>query len=62
VSADQEKIVSDWARAHTPVARVDAFGEHLMFWERADRFNRGLVDFARSCRPRSDGSGKGADC
>lgn len=47
--ADQERIVSDWARAHTPAARVDAFGAHLMFWERAGEFNRGLIDFARRC-------------
>ena len=50
VRADQRQIVTEWARANTPAARVDAFGEHLMFWERADEFNRALVDFARTCR------------
>lgn len=49
VRADQEGIVSDWARAHTPAARVDAFGEHLMFWERAEQFNRALIEFVQDC-------------
>ena len=49
VRAAQEKIVADWARANTPAARVDAFGEHLMFWERANAFNRALIEFARDC-------------
>ena len=47
-----DKRVADWARKNTPSARVQAFGEHLMFWERADRFNRELTEFAGKCRNR----------
>jgi len=43
----QREIVTDWGRRHTPSARILAFGEHMMFWERADKFNRVLVEFAR---------------
>lgn len=42
-------VVADWARANTPSASVDAYGEHLMFWERADQFNQALVDFIEKC-------------
>jgi non-heme chloroperoxidase len=45
VRKDQEKIVNDWAQTHTPSAQVAAFGEHLMFWERADEFNKALSEF-----------------
>ena len=49
VRADQQEIVTAWARRHTPTAQIDAFGEHLMFWERAEAFNNALVNFARHC-------------
>ena len=49
VREDQRGIVADWAKANTPKAQVDAFGEHLMFWERADQFNMALLEFARRC-------------
>jgi hypothetical protein len=49
VRADQEEIVTRWARENTPSAQVAAFGEHLMFWERADQFNHVLTEFARRC-------------
>ena len=42
--------VSRWAARHTPAARVEALGGHLMFWERADEFNRLLSDFLASCQ------------
>jgi pimeloyl-ACP methyl ester carboxylesterase len=48
--ADQQKLAHDWAQANTPSARVEGFGEHLMFWERADEFNLLLTEFARQCR------------
>ena len=48
--ADQQKLAHDWAQANTPSARVDGFGEHLMFWERADEFNQKLIEFARQWR------------
>lgn len=45
----QDRVVADWARKNTPSASIDAFGEHLMFWERADQFNKLLVEFVASC-------------
>ena len=42
--------VSRWAARHTPSARVEAFGGHMMFWERAEEFNRVLSDFLEGCR------------
>jgi len=47
--AGQQEIVVRWARENTPSAKVAAFGEHLMFWERADQFNPVLAEFARHC-------------
>jgi hypothetical protein len=47
--ADQEEIVTRWARENTPSAQVAAFGEHLMSWERVDHFNHVLTEFARRC-------------
>ena len=41
--------VSRWAARHTPSARVEAFGGHMMFWERAEEFNRVLSDFLEGC-------------
>ena len=41
--------VSRWAARHTPSARVEAFGGHMMFWERAEEFNRVLADFLEGC-------------
>ena len=49
VRSDQKDIVANWAKTNTPTARVDAYGEHLMFWERADEFNADLIEFARHC-------------
>jgi non-heme chloroperoxidase len=43
-------IVSDWAAQHTPSARVEAFGKHLMFWERPEQFNAILADYLRSLK------------
>ncbi|MCP4874905.1 MAG: alpha/beta hydrolase [Gammaproteobacteria bacterium] len=51
VRADHEKKVNDWAFNNTPSARVQAFGEHLMFWERAAEFNAALAEFMRRCWP-----------
>ena len=42
--------VARWAARHTPAARVESFGGHLMFWERAGEFNRVLSDFLAGCR------------
>jgi len=46
----RDAVVADWARDNTPSARVGAYGEHLMFWERAERFNRDLLAFVGTCR------------
>lgn len=47
--AGRRQVVADWARDNTPSATVDAFGEHLMFWERAGQFNLALADFIDRC-------------
>ena len=49
----QLQVAADWARVNTPSARVQAFGEHLMFWEQAEKFNAALVEFAQDCAPSS---------
>jgi len=43
------ELVSDWASRYTPTAQVHALGEHLMFWERSDEFNRILTEFLKGC-------------
>ena len=48
--AGRDAVSADWARANTPSARVQAYGEHLMFRERAERFNRDLREFVAGCR------------
>ena len=45
----RDQVVAEWAHNNTPSASVDAFGEHLMFWERADRFNQALAEFVDKC-------------
>ena len=39
------QVVANWSLVHTPLARVEGFGEHIMFWERADEFNVLLLEF-----------------
>ena len=50
VREQQKEVVSQWAKNHTPSAQVTAFGEHMMFWERPQEFNRVLVEYADMCR------------
>ncbi len=38
-------VVSKWASEHTPCAHVEAFGTHLMFLERSEKFNEVLLRF-----------------
>ena len=45
----QNTVSNNWSRIHTPSAKIDAFGEHMMFWERSDEFNALLLSFARQC-------------
>ena len=44
------EIVSNWAKKNTPSARVEAFGKHLLFWERPDQFNSVLSDYLKSIK------------
>ncbi len=43
------ELVSNWASQYTPSAQVRALGDHLMFWERSDEFNRILTEFLKCC-------------
>ena len=45
-----EKVIR-WRDLNTPSAEVHAFGEHLMFWERAELFNHILEIFCRGSKP-----------
>jgi non-heme chloroperoxidase len=45
VREQQRKIIFDWCSKHLPSAQLSAFGEHMMFWERADQFNTELLAF-----------------
>ncbi|MEM7562696.1 MAG: alpha/beta hydrolase [Pseudomonadota bacterium] len=45
----RRRVAENWKAEYTPSARVEGFGEHLMFWERPDQFNRVLQSFAESC-------------
>lgn len=48
VREEWEEVVSNWARENTPSARVEAFGKHLMFWERPEQFNEVLAGYLTS--------------
>ena len=50
VRKDKGEVVLNWAKRNTPSARVESFGGHMMFWERADAFNKILEDFLEGCR------------
>lgn len=50
VREDRHQAVFDWCRRYLRTARLSAFGEHMMFWEQSDRFNRELHSFLKSCR------------
>lgn len=41
--------VTRWCDQHIPNARVSAFGEHMMFFERHNQFNRELMEFLKTC-------------
>ena len=49
VREEKGEVVSRWTRQHTPSARVESFGGHMMFWERADKFNQILEDYLIEC-------------
>ncbi len=50
VRAERRAVVLNWAQENTPSAQVQAFGGHLMFWERADEFNQALTQFVIKCK------------
>ena len=52
VSEELGPVVSKWAAENTSCARVEAFGAHLMFWERADEFNEVLLSFLTGVAPK----------
>jgi pimeloyl-ACP methyl ester carboxylesterase len=43
--AEWRAVAADWITRHAPGADFAAFGSHLMFWEKADDFNRLLESF-----------------
>ena len=45
VRQEQLTVVDEWAREHTPTARVEGFGGHMMFWEHAATFNQIIDEF-----------------
>jgi len=45
VSESVKDVVFKWRDENTPSARVEAFGKHLMFWERPDEFNDVLLRY-----------------
>ena len=49
VREEKQQVVTKWSEQNTPAARVYASGKHMMFWERADEFNRELVCFLELC-------------
>lgn len=48
--AEWRETVTRWARSHTPSADVEAFGKHMMFWERPDEFNAVVDGFLQELR------------
>jgi len=53
VRESQGAMVRNWCERHLDAPRVSAFGEHMMFWEDADRFNVELLNFLNDCRQKS---------
>jgi pimeloyl-ACP methyl ester carboxylesterase len=43
--ADTERAARDWAATHTPNAKIESFGAHMLFWERPHDFHRALDHF-----------------
>ena len=49
IREDCREVTREWAHINTPTARIEAFGEHMMFWERAEEFNQMLGNFSAQC-------------
>jgi hypothetical protein len=45
VRETQREIVFSWCERYLPSARLSAYGEHMMFWERPEQFNGDLLGF-----------------
>ena len=45
VSESVKDAALNWRDENTPAAHVEAFGKHLMFWERPDEFNHVLRSY-----------------
>jgi len=48
VRTEVEDVVVDWANQNTPSATVEAFGQHLLFWEFSEQYNKVLADYLLS--------------
>lgn len=45
VRSENKAVANQWIQANTPSATAVYMGKHMMFWERAERFNRVVDDF-----------------
>jgi len=45
VRETQRDDVFSWRKRHLPSASLSAYGEHMMFWERAEQFNGDFLGF-----------------
>ena len=50
VRESETEIVRNWCEQYLPAALVTGFGEHMMFWEDAGKFNHCLSEFLSRCR------------
>ncbi len=48
VRAEVKNVVKAWAKQQTPSATVVAFGEHMLFWEFPEKYNKVLTDYLSS--------------
>jgi len=45
VREEVRDVVENWAKQNTPSAKVEAFGNHLLFWEFSERYNNVLDNY-----------------
>ncbi len=45
VRAEVKDVVESWAKQNTPSAKVASFGNHLLFWEFHEKYNKVLADY-----------------
>jgi pimeloyl-ACP methyl ester carboxylesterase len=51
VRESQRDVVFTWCNKYLPSASLSAYGEHMMFWERAEQFNGDLLVFLETVKP-----------